>query len=569
MIRNPQIKLGESDLSDAGLDPAQLNLLRQQHVHMRSEGRSAELSALALRARFINLDDLADRDDFRHTSAEISMAIEGTLPMDVCQRFGCMPVDLSKGQLTLKTCQPLNARQVDQLRQLVRVPIKNLRLLPASRVEVMGLIQAAQQSSSVSGLIEALRTEGLEAGRLRALVYAVLREALTLRASDIHLNRKPDPDAWLAYRVDSVMRPTHLLPELLMQSLVARIKIEAGMDASNSRTAQDGRLSVEHDGRVVDFRISTQPLVDGESVVMRALDPAMLPSLQALFPSQPRILALMRSITGQHGKSGGLVFISGATGSGKSTTQYTMACGFRRDSMNLITVEDPVEYLLPFAKQIQLQALIRQKAIELERSILRQDPDILIFGEIRDADSARAALAFAESGHLVISTIHANSAVQVTERFMSIIDPVHREDAEFLMANYLRLVIHQRLLPRLCSCAVPCDPPELDRLNHRLAKCTGGLLREFGSLQKTMGCGLCGGTGYRGRVAAHETMHVPMDDAPRSSFVKAFRDGRVELPADLNPDNGIEFISRIDTLRGLLSQGLIDAATVFNLLEGA
>ena len=123
-----------------------------------------------------------------------------------------------------------------------------------------------------------------------------------------------------------------------------------------------------------------------------------------------KMLDLIRGITQQTGKTGGLVFISGATGSGKSTTQYTMACGFRRDAMNIITVEDPVEYILPFAKQIQLQALVKQKAIDLERSILRQDPDILIFGEIRDAVSARAALAFAESGHLVISTIHANSA---------------------------------------------------------------------------------------------------------------------------------------------------------------
>ncbi|HEY1057503.1 MAG TPA: ATPase, T2SS/T4P/T4SS family [Limnobacter sp.] len=560
------MKLDENDLAGAGLNQSQLDLIRLQHIHMRSEGRSMELGSLALRSRFINVDDLQDADGGDIRSSTDAHTLETLLPLDICQRFVCVPQDLSKGVLTLKCALPLHKRQVERIRQRMRVNVQQVRVVPASRQEVMLQIQAAQQSGSVLGLLAQLRNEGLEAGRLRGLVFALLREALTLRASDIHLNRKPDPDAWIVYRVDSVMRPTHLLPELLMQSLVARIKIEAGMDASNSRTAQDGRLAVEHEGRVVDFRISTQPLVDGESIVLRALDPSQLPSLGALFPNQPRMLDLMRSITLQQGKTGGLIFISGATGSGKSTTQYTMACGFRRDEMNIITVEDPVEYLLPFSKQIQLQALIKQRAIELERSILRQDPDILIFGEIRDADSARAALAFAESGHLVISTIHANSAVQVTERFLSMIDPVHRADSEFLIAHYLRLVIHQKLMPKLCTCAQHCSEEERTQIGQHMARTTGGLLTLPGGLKKALGCSRCQGSGYKGRIAAHETLHIPADEESRSRFVQAFRAGRVELPADLVLENGIEFISRLNTLQTLLEQGLLDWPTVMKSL---
>lgn len=413
-----------------------------------------------------------------------------------------------------------------------------------------------EQSGSVNGLISILRSDGLEAGRLRGLVYAVLKEALSLRASDIHLSRKSDPDAWIAYRVDSVMRQTHLLPELLMQSLVARIKIEAGMDASNNRTAQDGRLTVEHEGRVVDFRISTQPLVDGESLVLRALDVSQLPSLSALFPGQPKMMGLIRGITQQTGKTGGLVFISGATGSGKSTTQYTVACGFRRDAMNIITVEDPVEYILPFAKQIQLQALVKQKAIDLERSILRQDPDILIFGEIRDADSARAALAFAESGHLVISTIHANSVIQVNERFLSMIDPTHRADSEFLIAHFLRMIVHQRLIRRLCSCAKPLHNDEIDALNPSMNRLTGGLIQARHGLKKGR-LHRCLGTGYSGRVAAHETLHIPADEDMRAKFVRAFKNHELELPIDLRQENGVEYTSRLETLQTLMDQGLL------------
>lgn len=560
------MKSSESDLTEAGLDAHQLSMLRQQHAHLRAEGRSADLSSLALRSRFINSDDLQE-DDQESDLGVIGdhFTLQTILPLEYCRRFVCVPTEFSKGVLTLKCAQPLSAAQRKRIQEVLRTSVQALRVLPASRQEVFDVLMRIEQSGSVNGLISVLRSDGLEAGRLRGLVYAVLKEALALRASDIHLSRKSDPDAWIAYRVDSVMRQTHLLPELLMQSLVARIKIEAGMDASNNRTAQDGRLTVEHEGRVVDFRISTQPLVDGESLVLRALDVSLLPSLSALFPGQPKMMGLIRGITQQTGKTGGLVFISGATGSGKSTTQYTVACGFRRDAMNIITVEDPVEYILPFAKQIQLQALVKQKAIDLERSILRQDPDILIFGEIRDADSARAALAFAESGHLVISTIHANSVIQVTERFLSMIDSAHRSDSEFLIAHFLRMIVHQRLMRRLCSCAKPMHNDEIEQINPGIVQLTGGLIQARSGLKKKTGCTRCLGSGYSGRVAAHETLHIPVDEGMRAKFVRAFKNHELELPIDLREENGVEYTSRLKTLQTLMDQGLIDWQSVAQL----
>lgn len=561
------MKALEADLVQAGLDEHQLNLLRQQHSHLRSEGRAAEIATLALRSRFVNLDDLSDQGTQQDSNViGDHFTLQTILPLEYCRRFVCVPTEFSKGVLTLRCAQPLTQSQRTRIYQILRAPVSSLKFLPSSRQEVFDLLLRIEQSGSVNGLITVLRHDGLEAGRLRGLVYAVLKEALSLRASDIHLSRKADPDAWIAYRVDSVMRQTHLLPELLMQSLVARIKIEAGMDASNNRTAQDGRIAVEHEGRVVDFRISTQPLVDGESVVLRALDASQLPSLNALFPGQSKITSLIRSITNQTGKTGGLVFISGATGSGKSTTQYTMACGFRRDAMNVITVEDPVEYILPFAKQIQLQALIKQKAIELERSILRQDPDILIFGEIRDADSARAALAFAESGHLVISTIHANSVIQVSERFLSMIDPAHRMDSEFLLAHFLRIIIHQRLVRKLCSCSRSVSEDDLRIIQLQAERLTGDLIKPRLGLRCKVGCTRCSGTGYSGRVAAHETLHVPADEMMRSRFVKAFKSNQLELPADLRLDNGVDYTSRIETLQTLMDQGLVDWVSVLQSL---
>jgi type II secretory ATPase GspE/PulE/Tfp pilus assembly ATPase PilB-like protein len=225
------MKHTEMDLVQAGLDEHQLTLLRQQHSHLRSEGRSAELGSLAVRSRFVNLADLeALEESSEADSFGDSFTLQSILPLEYCKRFLCVPVELTKGTLRIKCAQPLNAVQKTRILQMLTTPVQRLRMVPSSRQEVFDALLRIEQSGSVGGLVASLRQEGLEAGRLRSLVYAVLKEALSLRASDIHLSKKSDPDAWIAYRVDSSIRQTHLLPELLMQSLVARIKIEAGMD---------------------------------------------------------------------------------------------------------------------------------------------------------------------------------------------------------------------------------------------------------------------------------------------------------------------------------------------------
>lgn len=555
----------EEELMQAGLKTEQVRLLRQQYSHLRNEGQNIQLSALALRSRFVSEDELMANDQSAESTHGALKKLSTLLPLEWCKRWNCLPTDYSRGVLTLSCSQALSKAQLDRIRSMIPIEVKEMRLQPIARQDLVHAFANLEQSGSVIGLVSMLRKQGLDAGLLRRLVYALLHEALDLRASDIHLNKKADPDAWIAYRIDSLMRQVHLLPQLLMQSLVARIKIEAGMDASNSRTAQDGRIAVDYQGRTVDFRISSQPLVDGESVVLRALDSAQLPGLRSLFPAQPKMINLFRSLIGGNTKSGGLVLITGATGSGKSTTQYTVACGFPRDEVNLITVEDPVEYLLPFAKQIQLQALIKQKAIELERSILRQDPDVLVFGEIRDADSARAALAFAESGHLVISTLHANSVLQVTERFLSIIEQTHREDAKFLLAHYLKVIVHQKLVRKLCSCAKLISGSKYELLKERVFSLTGGLLNIQPGVKMRSGCPNCV-DGYLGRLSAHETIAIPNDERMRGLFVQAMNSDRLELPLDLNTSNGVEYISRLETLQVLLNQGLIDWATAAKTL---
>ncbi len=546
----------------------QLMLLRQQQIHLREIGQNQTLGNLALRARFVFKDSAAEVASSENDEA-LNRDARSLLPLRVCIRFNVLPENWTAGVLTIRSVFRLTETQKQVLMESCSMHSTALKVIPIGRAELIQKLREMGEEGSTENLLKDMKEFGTDSNRLRRLVYTLLRDALELRASDIHLYKKPDPDAWVTFRIDSIMTPTYLLPETLMQAVVARIKIESGMDASNVRSAQDGRLELVHRDRSIDFRVSSQPLVDGESMVLRVLDASRLPGLASVFPGQPKITGYVQKILRVTGKTGGLVLMSGATGSGKSTTLYTMACGFERDSLNVVTVEDPVEYSLPFAKQIQLQALLKQKAVELERSILRQDPDILIFGEIRDADSARAALAFAESGHLVISTIHANGVLQVSERFLSIIHGDHREDAHFLLANYLRVVLHQKLVPKLCDCAAAMPEEKKIQVISEAYERTRGVidLEVTDNLREAVGCSACNGLGYKGRLVAHETMVIPSDGEDRDLFSQAYREHRLNLTSDLNKSNGIDYISRQETFCNLLKIGLMDWPSVLKQIK--
>lgn len=546
-------------LLENGLSRQQLEVLLRQQKQLLAMGRPMELSDLLLRSRFLSREDilrLLEQTDSNSADQAVSNTL---LPLSLCTHHKVFPVRLDGKTLQLKVARPLSEVAKRAIISACSIPIDSLRLEPVDLLEIQRLLSKSDSNDTFAVLLDRLRFEEVNATILQSAITMLLREALDQRASDIHLFRKEDPDSWVAYRVDSQLKQMHLVPEIVMQAIFTRIKTEAGMDASNQRAAQDGRMAVDYRGRIVDFRVASQPLVDGETMALRALDPAVLPGLEALFPGQPRMMATLDALTQISGKSGGIVIVSGATGAGKSTTQYTMACRFDRDRMNVVTVEDPVEYVLPFARQIQLQALLKQKATDLERSILRQDPDVLIFGEIRDTDSARAALAFAESGHLVLCTIHANGVAQTVERFLSIVEEKSRGDALFVLAHYLRLAIHQRLDRRLCTCAELVSDVELLAIDNKLIRYSHGKLKAKHGMKKAVGCNLCGNTGYRGRVAVHETVVVEDNESKRAHFIEALMNGAVSSALVAERSEGVRFISRASTIQALMEQGILDA----------
>jgi type IV pilus assembly protein PilB len=280
---------------------------------------------------------------------------------------------------------------------------------------------------------------------------------------------------------------------------VSRLKIMADLDIAERRLPQDGRMSLVVTGRKIDLRISTLPTVLGEKVVMRILDgSAVVMELPDLAFLDHNLERFERSIR----KPYGMVLVTGPTGSGKSTTLYAALNVIRSAEINIVTTEDPVEYRLPGIAQVHINAKAGLTFPVALRSILRQDPDVLLVGEMRDHETAHIGMEAALTGHLVLSTLHTNDAPSAITRLIEMqIDP-------FLVASALDCVLAQRLARRLCArCAVPY-PPAPEELEASGLRPGGGGIGEVTTLHRAGGCPACGGTGYRGRVALHEVLLV-------------------------------------------------------------
>lgn len=509
-------------------------------------GRQLDLCDVLVRYRFMTREQAAIALDRCSANGSSANTHQSYLPFLTCQRYGVIPTQVNAGVLTVRASGPLSTKQLESIRAACSVPVSSVRVLPIARSQLLQqLANVMHDDASFASILEVLKREEISSVMLRKAIDTMLAEALNLRASDIHLDCKTDPDSWVSVRVDSVLHQRHQMSERLMSAVFTRIKTESGMDASDSLRPQDGRFSFEYRGKVVDFRVASQPIAGGETLTLRILDPDSLPTIERLFDGQPDMISLFYQLSQIQGKNGGLILFSGPTGSGKTTTLYTLTQRFPRDRINVITVEDPVEYHLPFARQIQLNQILHQKAVDVESSILRHDPDVIVFGEIRNSDSARAALKFTESGHLVLATIHAATATQSFERFMSFFDGEGKREAMFIMAHYLRLIVNQRLVPRLCKCAVH--------------------VRGSSTIRRRVGCKSCHGTGYFGRVVAHETIILPTNEAVRRDIARALMEGghvedAIALPGAIHK-------TRIQTLSELLANGNIDMNTVCNAVE--
>jgi type IV pilus assembly protein PilB len=328
------------------------------------------------------------------------------------------------------------------------------------------------------------------------LVDLVIKSALKSRASDIHIE-PTDTNVVVRHRLDGLLKEVMDLPKWVHEGLVARIKIMGGMDIAEKRLPQDGRVrATAEDGQEVDFRASTLRTIFGEKVVLRVLDNRKgVPPLEELGFSAQALETIRYFLRHQHG----MILVVGPTGSGKTTTLCSALTSVRSERTNIITIEDPVEYQIPGVNQTQINDKIKLTFASALRSILRQDPDVVLVGEIRDQETARTAMQAAQTGHLVLSTLHTDDAPSCVTRLTDIgIEP-------YVSASALIGVIAQRLMRRLCThCRRPYtpDPDTLRALNVPEAEAAAL------TFYRAVGCDHCNHTGYRGRVGIYEIMQV-------------------------------------------------------------
>lgn len=449
-----------------------------------------------------------------------SQAIEpealALLQEPLCRAHQAVPLFSMGESLTVAMANPLDSAAVEEMEKASRKHIRPVFATPSAirRALEQGGPASAKAPEAVSSGWAGVRTVGLpafgaeepgvEPAKLKAvaslapviqMVGALINEAVAAEASDIHL--EPSEEQFRCrFRVDGILRDRPPLPKEYQAAIISRIKIMVGMDIAEKRLPQDGRVQLNAAGRAVDLRVSTFPTLRGENVVIRVLDKERaLFSLEKLGFSEETFALFSGLITKPHG----ILLVTGPTGSGKTSTLYAALNRLNQAEKNIMTLEDPVEYELPLIRQSQVNLKAGLTFATGLRSMLRQDPDIILIGEIRDKETADIAIHASLTGHLVFSTLHTNDAAGATTRLVDMgVEP-------FLAATSLIGILAQRLVRTLCgACKAPYRPPA--ELMRRL----GITLPPEGKLFKETGCPRCRQTGYHGRLGLFELL-VPTE----------------------------------------------------------
>ena len=456
------------------------------------------------------------------TEYSVDMAAAALLPPDFARRSCVLPLRVEHGELVVAVAIR-QAGNIELKDDLGRMANRRVRFAIANRSEIETKINQVYRAEGelhdlTSGLTADEEAEDLsnftevsdEAPVVR-FVNLLINQAISDRASDIHIE-PTERDLRVRYRIDGVLKDAHRSPKNIQNGVISRLKIMSDMNIAERRVPQDGRMSVNHNGRRIDLRVATLPTVWGEKCVMRILDNTNTQlALQDLGFSDDNYQRFEHS----YSKPYGMILATGPTGSGKSTTLYATLNQLNRPDVNVITVEDPVEYRLAGINQVQTNAKAGLTFASALRSILRSDPDIVLIGEIRDHETAQIAVEAALTGHLVLSTLHTNDAPSAVTRLVEMgIEP-------FLVGSALDVVLAQRLCRSLCSrCKVAYtpEPEDLLRVGYPWQED-----EELPTLYKPNGCSACSHTGYRGRLALHEVMSVT-EEISRLTVARASTD---------------------------------------------
>lgn len=538
------------------------------------KGTKERLGTVLIKNGIITEDDLIEALQMQLgiefidlTKVNIPIEMAQAVPKNIARQYQVVPVKIVKGELYLAMSDPLNFYAIEEVRKAVR---KKVVPMVATLSAVEHAIQVLYGNEGAAKAIEEMKREAATGNEVTVqadssfvanqlgeesansaptirLVNSIIERAITERASDIHLEPH-ETELCVRMRIDGMMRDILTVPRNLQGSVISRLKIMSGMDIAERRIPQDGRFNVVIKSKNIDLRISTLPTVYGEKIVARLLDKSSGTLSKEAIGLEGADLEKYEKMI--HCRSG-VILLVGPTGSGKSTTMYTMIDELNTREVNLVTLEDPVEYNIDGVNQVQINEKTGMTFANGLRAILRQDPDIIAVGEIRDGETAEIAMRAAITGHVVLSTVHTNDAVGTVDRLKDIgVEP-------YLISSALRGVISQRLVRRICpKCRKPYTPTaeELDTLG---LKAADDLV-----FYKGEGCPNCFDTGYRGRIAVFEML--PITRKVRTMIADG--SSRAQIEEELkSPEAG--FVSLRENALRLVKEGITTSSEITRVIN--
>jgi type IV pilus assembly protein PilB len=486
------------------------------------------------------------------------------LPQEIAKRYYVIPIRTEGRHMLVAMANPTDYRAMQEVEFKIG---RTLKVLVCTRTEILDAIaKFYEPEDSLKAFTDNLEDAkdlmimadsergaeiDLNDSRSQAelppvikVVNLIIQDAIQQRATDVHVEPTLN-DVQVRARIDGVLRQLMQLPKWLASPISSRMKVLAKLDIAERRLPQDGRMKVQRENKSYDLRVSTLPTLFGEKIVLRILSSGNeLPTLEQVNLEQEDLKTLMRSLN----QPQGLILVTGPTGSGKSTTLYA-SLGYRKSpEVNIVTVEDPVEYQMQGINQVQVNVKAGLTFASCLRSILRQDPDVILIGEMRDLETTEIAFHAAMTGHMVLSTLHTNSAIATINRLLDLgVDPV-------LISSSITLIIAQRLLRKLCpDCKKPYDPPPgmLERL---------GVVPDGTQYYQAGGCHRCGETGFSGRMAVNEML--PINNTVREMIVR--KASEYEIQAAMRAQ-GMKFL--LEKGMEKARQGLTAISELFRVLQ--
>ena len=503
---NRKMKLGELLINAGAITGKQLeHALSEQKSNGKRLGETLiSLGYVTERQMLHALEEQLGIPFMHLTDVNIQEDALKAVPLFLAERYNIIPVRKDGNRIMVAMTDPTNFYAIDDVRMVSGLEVnpvlaegKDITLAISNNYGVKGRVQDAVNKLADEEVTATIRdlADSTENAPIVSIVNSLIEQAVQDKASDIHVEPAEDK-VRVRFRVDGVLREVITFPKSTQAAILSRIKIMAEMDIAEKRLPQDGRIKITKNGREIDIRVSTLPTILGEKVVMRILDKAAvdirLDDL-ALSPENRKMYERM------YKSAYGMILVTGPTGSGKSTTLYSTLMEINSVTKNIITVEDPVEYRIPGVNQVTVNNKAGLTFASGLRTILRQDPNIIMVGEVRDRETAEITINAALTGHLVFSTLHTNDAPGAVTRLLDMgVEP-------FLIVSSLRGVVAQRLVRKICpECGKEYTPEP--HSNERIYLGVGP--EEPLTLRKGEGCPLCNFTGYKGRMAIHEIMPI-------------------------------------------------------------